>query len=267
MTNSPIRPIPARATLPRISPTALTLALIAAVFASSAQAQVLVTDTAAISTSEEGFKSQLAQSVEQYTKQGMQYAKQIEQYQQQILQYEQILTSIQSLATGGITLTSEKLTPISDASNLIQQSCPGASGGGILGSMTSFVTSSFDNSITKNQQDICVQIVLVKIDKYNKTVKVVNDTQRFGQELQQITTTLSKMTTQGDSDRVTANTAAHSEQLAWEMQDWQSQMKKDDAIISTLEQQQGILAKMALNGHHTILGNVVQAAAFAKAFE
>jgi hypothetical protein len=34
-----------------------------------------------------------------------------------------------------------------------------------------------------------------------------------------------------------------------------------------LEQQQGILAKMALNGHHTILGNVVQAAAFAKAFE
>lgn len=267
MTNSPIRPIPARATLPRISPTALTLALIAAVFASSAQAQVLVTDTAAISTSEEGFKSQLAQSVEQYTKQGMQYAKQIEQYQQQILQYEQILTSIQSLATGGITLTSEKLIPISDASNLIQQSCPGASGGGMLGSMISFVTSSFDNSITKNQQDICVQIVLVKIDKYNTTVKVVNDTQRFGQELQQITTTLSKMTTQGDSDRVTANTAAHSEQLAWEMQDWQSQMKKDDAIISTLEQQQGILAKMALNGHHTILGNVVQAAAFAKAFE
>ena len=266
MTNSPIRPIFARATLPRVRQTALAFPLIAAVFASGVQAQVLVTDSVAISAAEEGFKSQLAQSVEQYIKQGMQYAKQIEQFRQQILQYEQILTSIQSLVTGGITLTSEKLTPISDASNLIQQSCPGASGG-LLGSMMSLVTSSFDNSITKNQQAICVQIVLVKIDKYNKTVKMVNDTQQFGQELQQITSTLSKMTTQGDSDRVTANTAAHSEQLAWEMQDWQSQMKKDDAIISTLEQQQGILAKMALNGHHTILGNVVQAAAFAKAFD
>jgi hypothetical protein len=267
MTNSYIRPILARATWPRVRQTALALFLIAAAFTGGAQAQVLVTDTAAISTAEEGFKSQLAQSVEQYTKQGMQYAKQLEQFRQQILQYEQILTSIQSLITGGITLTSEKLTPISDASNLIQQSCPGASGGGILGSMVSLVTSSFDNSITKNQQTICVQIVLVKIDKYNKTVKMVNDTQQFGQELQQITSTLSKMTTQGDSDRVTANTATHSEQLAWEMQDWQSQMKKDDAIISTLEQQQGILAKMALNGRHTILGNVVQATAFAKAFD
>lgn len=267
MTNSPIRPIIARATLPRLRRTALALALIAGVFAGGTHAQVLVTDSAAISTTEEGFKSQLAQTVEQYTKQGMQYAKQIEQFRQQILQYEQILTSIQSLVTGGITLTSEKLTPISDASKLIQQSCPGASGGGILGSMTSFLKSSFENSIIKNQQTICVQIVLVKIDKYNKTVKMVNDTQQFGQELQQITSTLSKMTTQGDSDRVTANTATHSEQLAWEMQDWQSQMEKEDAIISTLEQQQGILANMALNGHHTILGNVVQAAAFAKAFE
>jgi hypothetical protein len=267
MTNSPIHPIIARATLPRVRQTAMALLLIAAVFAGGAQAQVLVTDSVAISTAEEGFKSQLAQSVEQYTKQGMQYAKQIEQFRQQILQYEQILTSIQSLVTGGITLTSEKLTPISDASNFIQQSCPGASSGGLVGSMISLVTSSFDDSITKNQQTICVQIVLVKIDKYNKTVKMVNDTQQFGQELQQITSTLSKMTTQGDSDRVTANTAAHSEQLAWEMQDWQSQVKKDDAIISALEQQQGILAKMALNGHHTILGNVVQAAAFAKAFD
>jgi hypothetical protein len=267
MTSSTMRPIRTRGTLMRACQTALALALIVGAFASEAQAQVLVTDSAAISTSEEGFKSQLAQTVEQYTKQGMQYAKQIEQYQQQILQYEQILTSIQSLTTGGITLTSEELTPISDASKLIQQSCPGASGGGILGSMTSLLKSSFDNSIAKSQQDICVQIVLVKIDKYNKTAKMINDTQRFGQELQQITSTMRKMTTQGDSDRVTANTTAHSEQLAWEMQDWQSQMEKEDAIISTLEQQQSILAKVALSGHHTILGNVVQAAAFAKAFE
>jgi len=244
---------------------ALTMILLG-IFAGTAHAQVLVTDNAAISANQEGFKSQLAQTVEQYTKQGMQYAKQLEEYEKQVQQYEQILTSIQSLATGGITLTSGRLTPISDASNLIQQSCPGASGGGILGSMTSIVTSTFDSSITKNQQNICVQIVLAQVDRYNKTVKMVNDTQQFGQELQQITASLSQMSTQGDSNRVSANTGTHSEQLAWEMQDWQSQMKKDDAIITTLQQQQGLLAKVALNGSNTILGNVVQAGAFAAAF-
>jgi hypothetical protein len=261
MTNSLARPMKSR-----LHQVALTLALFG-IFAGAAHAQVLVTDTAAITTAQEGFQSQLAQTVEQYTKQGMQYAKQLEQYQQQVQQYEQILTSIQSLATGGITLTSGRLTPISDASNLIQQSCPGANGGGILGSMTSIVTSTFDSSITKNQQNICAQIVLAQVDKYNKTVKMVNDTQQFGQELQQITASLSQMSTQGDSNRVSANTGTHSEQLAWEMQDWQSQMKNDDTIIATLQQQQGILAKVALNGSNTILGNVVQAAAFAKAFQ
>ncbi len=260
MTNSPVRPLQSR----RLQ-VALTLALLG-IFAGAAHAQVLVTDTAAISTSEEGFKSQLAQTIEQYTKQGLQYAKQLDQYRQQVQQYEQILTAIQGLATGGITLTSGRLTPISDASNLIQQSCPGANGGGILGSMTSIVTSSFDNSITKNQQNICAQIILTQVDKYNKTVKMVNDTQQFGQELQQITASLSKMNTQGDSDRVAANAGTHSEQLAWEMQDWQSQMEKDDAVSSTLQQQQGILARVALNGSNTILGNVVQAGAFAAAF-
>jgi hypothetical protein len=50
------------------------------------------------------------------------------------------------------------------------------------------------------------------------------------------------------------------------MVDWHSQIAKDDAIISTLQQQQGLLAKKALAGSNTILGNVVQAGAFAAAF-
>jgi hypothetical protein len=260
MTNLSIRP-----TKFQLHQIALTLTLLGTL-AGAVHAQVLVTDSTAISTTEEGFKSQLAQTVEQYTKQGLQYEKQLDQYKQQVQQYEQILTSIQNLATGGITLTSERLTPISDASNLIQQSCPGANGGGMLGNMTSIVTSSFDNSITKNQQNICAQIVLAQVEKYNKTVKMINDTQQFGQELQQITASLSKVSTQGDSNKVAANTGAHSEQLVWEMQEWQSQVKKDDAIIATLQQQQSLLAKVALNGSNTILGNVVQAGAFAAAF-
>ena len=237
----------------------LGLTLTCSLFASSVSAQVLVHDPGAVA-------SDHADSALQYAKQGLQYAKQLQEYQTQLQQYEQILTSVQSLATGGISLTSGQLEPIGDASNLIQQSCPGANGGGILGDMTSIVTSSFSQSITTNQQNICAQIVLAQVDKYNKTVKVVNDTQQFGQQLQQLTSNLSKLDTQGDSNRAAANAEYQSSQISSEVVDWQSQMQKDDAIINTLQQQQSILAKVALNGSNTTLGNVVQAGAFAAAF-
>lgn len=235
-------------------------------FGGVAYAQVLVTDTVAITAAEEGFKSQLVQTVAQYTRQGMELATQLDQYRQQIQQYQEVLTSIQGLATGGISLTSGRLTPIGDASNLVRQACPGATGSGVLESMTSVITSTFDNSITKNQQIVCTRIVLTQIHKYNLTVKMVNSTQKFGEELQDMAAAIKGMTTQGDSTRVAANASAHSEQLVWEMQEWRSQMEKDDAIILTLQQQQGILAKLALNGSSGILGDVVQAAAFAAAF-
>ncbi|HWU77085.1 MAG TPA: hypothetical protein VN043_11340 [Rhodanobacter sp.] len=261
MTNSPTRPLPSRALHG-----ALVLTLFTSLFAGTTHAQVFVTDKLAIAGNQEGFKSQLAQTVSQYVRQGLQYEKQIQQYMTQVQQYQQILTSIQGLATGGIKLTGGQLQQITDASNLIQQSCPGAGGGGILGDMTSIVTSSFSQSITTTQQNICAQIVLAQVHKYNATVKVVNDTQQFGQELQQITSKLGSMTSQGDSDRIAANASAHNDQIASEMVDWQSQMAKDDAIIATLQQQQGILARVALNGSNTILGNAVQATAFAAAF-
>lgn len=266
MTNSPARPMTSRPMLSQASLSALALALLAGFSTGNANAQVFVTDKLHIAASEEGFKSQLAQTVSQYVKQGLQYEKQIQQYLQQVQQYEQMLTSVTSLFSSGITLNSGELTPVPDATSYIQASCPGASGGSILSDMASIVTSTFTESITTQQQNICAQIVHTQIEKYNATVKVVNDTRQFGEQLQQLTTSLDKLTTQGDSEKATSNAAYQSSQIASEMVDWQSQMAKDDAIITTLQQQQGLLAQKALKGSNTILGNVVQAGAFAAAF-
>lgn len=258
MNNSALNPPKSRRSIRKVS-VVVSFALAFGLTASSASAQVFVTDKLAITSNHQD-------AATSYLKQGMQYAKQLQEYQTQLQQYQQILTTVQGLATGGILLTSGTLTPISNASNLIQQSCPGANGGGVLGDMTSIVTSSFSQSITTNQQNICAQIVMAQVEKYNKTVKVVNDTQVFGQQLQQLTAHLGRLTTQGDSDRESADASFHSSQIASEMVDWESQMEKYDAIINTLQTQQGILAKVALNGSNTILGNVVQAGAFAAAF-
>jgi hypothetical protein len=267
MTNSPIRSAPLRTTLQLIRKTVLALALIAGVFASGVQAQVLVTDTAAISTSEEGFKSQLAQSVEQYTKQGMQYAKQLQQYETQLQQYQQLVMKVQGLGTT-VSISPNNLQQISDASALIAQNCPGPAGSSIVGSMVTSIASAFSpgDPITKSQQMICARIVTLQVDKYNKTVIILSELNKYGGTLQQLNDLANQVTNVGNASNTTSQAETVSTTMARSMHDWQTSIAGDDALISALNDQQQILAKAALNGHN-MLGDVVQAAAFAKAFE
>lgn len=267
MTNSPIRPISARATLPRVRQTTLTLALIAGVFASGAQAQVLVTDTAAISTSEEGFKSQLAQSVEQYTKQGMQYAKQIEQYKTQLEQLRNILTKIQSLGTG-ISLVPknmEKLTQ--DQSNqLVDQACPGAPPGAVVSGVISDLLGSSHQPITVRQQLICQKIVLLQVDEYNLVAEALSQLNGQASTVQKLTGIVNSISTLGESNSATSQAEQYMAQLQTASDTWKKQIDADEAAIATLQQQQGVLAKVALNGSNTVLGHVVNAVALKAAF-
>ena len=52
--------------------------------------------------------------------------------------------------------------------------------------------------------------------------------------------------------------------MARSMHDWETSVAGDDRLIEALNQQQQILAKVAMNG--SPMGNVVQGAAFALAF-
>jgi hypothetical protein len=96
---------------------------------------------------------------------------------------------------------------------------------------------------------------------------VIQDMQQFGSTLQTLQTQIISATNQGDSDRVDANAAVNHTQVTTDMADWDSQMKADDAIIATLSQQQSRLAKVAMSGSNTPLGNFVQAATFVGAFQ
>lgn len=236
---------------------ALALVTVTILVAGAAHAQtgVLVTD----------MKSNLEEHA-QTLKQIDQFAKQVQQYQTQLQQYAAIVTSLQGLAAGGISLMPNTLQPISDSSTLVRQSCPGAGGGSVMGDLSAIVTSSFSQSIATSQQSICAQIVITQVDKYNKTIKVIQDMQQFGSALQNLTKQISAVTNQGDSNRVSASATVQAQQISADMADWDTQMKADDAVIATLQQQQSILAKVALNGSNTVLGDIVQAGAFAAAF-
>lgn len=267
MTNPSVRPILARATLPRVSQTMLALALIAGLFANAARAQVLVTDATAISTTEEGFKSQLAQTIEQYTKQGMQYAKQLEQYRTQMEQLRNILTKIQSLGTG-ISLVPKSMEKLSeDESNLlVDQACPGAPMGAAAGGAISGLLGSAHQPITARQQLICREIVLLQVDQYNITADALSELTTQASTVQKLNDVVNGISTLGESNSATSQAQQYMAQLQTASYTWKKQVDADEAMITTLQHQQSLLAKVALNGSNTVLGHVVNAVALKAAF-
>ncbi|RDS83376.1 hypothetical protein [Dyella psychrodurans] len=203
------------------------------VFSGSASAQWAVIDMTNIQTNVAGFAKQLAQTVQQY--------------QTELQQYAQLLSSVQGLNTG-MSLLPNQLQPISDPNSLIQANCSGASGNGLLGNVMNNLTSFMTQSITQSQQQICAQIVSTEVDKYNKTVAMLNQMNTYNTMFQQVQQVGQAVSTLADSGRANNQAQVYSSALATQMSNWQAQMQADDAVIKTLEEQQMILARVALNG-------------------
>lgn len=236
----------------------LALAVACGLFVSGANAQVIVVDPTSISANESGFASQLAKTVEEY-------AKQIQQYETQLNQYAQMLSSIEGLSSG-MSLLPTQLQQITDSNSLIQANCPGATGGGILGGLMNSLASLTGQSIVDSQKQICAQIVTTQIDKYNKTVVLLNQMTTYADQFKQVEQILASVSTQADAGRAANQAADYNNALNTQVNNWQAEVKADDAIISTLQAQQDLLAKKAMRGGNTILGNLVQAGALKAAF-
>ncbi|MCX7512379.1 hypothetical protein [Frateuria sp. STR12] len=222
------------------------------------RAQVLVTDPTAIAANEEGFKSQLVQSMAGYTRQGLQFAKQVEQLQQ-------LLMTVKGLGTN-ISFFSAKLEPITDPTELIDQNCPSASGGSVIGSLLTSAASAISDQtpITVAQQQICANITVLQIDQYNRTVNIVNQLDQYSGTLQKLNKLANQVNTLGTTSGATTQAATLDATTSYATQHWQTAIAGDQAIIDGLNKQQSILAKTALRGQN-VLGTVVQAAALKSA--
>ncbi|MCP1373039.1 hypothetical protein [Dyella lutea] len=245
---------------------AISRALITAsviMFAGSASAQWIVHDPGNAVINESGFASQLAKTIEQYAMQAQQYATQLQQYQN-------MLTSIESLGTG-ISLFPKTMQRMSDAQiqKLVEQACPGPSlGTGVIGAITSTLEyeASFNKPITESQQVICQQIVMLQADEYNVTVDAMGQLAVQASTVQKLSKVVNSISSMGKAASATSQTEQYLSQLQTAAETWQKQIEADEAVIQTLKRQQGILAKVALTGSNTVLGNVVQAAALKAAF-
>lgn len=220
-------------------------------------------NTQGIFTSDRGA---LAKLIAQYTKQIEAFRQQVQQYQLQLQQYQQMVTSVQNIRSN-LSLSSNELQHVTDVQSLIRAKCSGASGaGGLVSSVMNSMSSLMTQSITQTQKMICGQIVTTQVGKYNKTVDMLNELHRYAGQFHQLEGTVNTGNTQHDTEQITALVAKYTGAVNTEMSNWQAQVKADDAVISTLENQQSILGSVALSGSSTVLGNVIQATTFAAAF-
>lgn len=235
----------------------IVLAIGLGLFAGGASAQWAVVDAGNIATNEQGFASQLAKTIEQYTTQLKEYATQLQQYQQ-------MLSSIQGLSSG-MSLAPNTLQH-ADAGPLIQAKCASSSGSGIVGNVMSSLTSLLSQPLSDSQQQLCVQITTTQVDKYNKTVDMLGKLHSYSDMFSQVEKVAQSISTVADAGRASNQAQDYNNALTTEMANWEAQMRADDSIIKTLEDQQSILSHIALNGsNNSVLGDALPNSIFQSA--
>lgn len=229
-----------------------------ALFVFDAQAQWTVIDPANISQNATNFVKTVAQ-----------YAKDVAQYQAVLAHYQQQLIQLTHM---NFTLPQMQNTYTEIAADDgMDVACPGPSGvSGVVSGIIQMVSSqlNLNKTIAQSQLEICQQIVFRQNDKYNQTVKMINRLQTFYvPNVQSLTGQLSGVgSSQGAMSGTEGNAQINANALETEMNQWKSQIEADDSVISMLQDKQTILATKAMQGSNTVLGNVVQAAAFEAAF-
>jgi len=166
-----------------------------------------------------------------------------------------------------------------DANSFAQKACPNSQGfaASMTGALGSLLNPDMTSNVAQSQYNVCLQIENLQADKYNKTVDVLNTVgSGFSSQIQKLEAlreALKKMSIFGgsgsgnaDQNAVTNQAQRTHLQLSAVMEKYKADIKADDSAISTLQQMQSVLGHIAMKGGNTVLGTVIQGAAFAAAF-
>lgn len=185
------------------------------------------------------------------------------QYITMVDQYKQMLVQVTGLGTH-FTILPTTLDPIGDPAALIDANCGAGGGGGLLGGLMASLTSLLSQPVSESQRNVCAQIVIAQVDKYNQTVALLGRLGTYKNSLDQLVHMAGKAeATLGYASGTTTQATTYASGMATDMNNWDARMKADDAIIKTLQDQQVLLARQALKGGAaTLLGTALEDVTF-----
>lgn len=204
------------------------------------------------------------------TMQGVVTANQITQITSlanQLTQLEQTYNTIKNtISSMGLNLlpinNSLPVISDSDAQATAQGQCPGADPVSMVANVFGVDMSS---DIKTQQTQICYQIAMRQIHKYNIVAKMLNRMNDFSSNLNSLVAGLNSLDAFASGSREVSQAQTNQSQnaLSVEMANVEQQIRADDAIISTLKERQSTLAQTAMKG--SMLGNAMQVVTFGAA--
>lgn len=216
-------------------------------------AQIPVTDGASIA-------KQIIASLTRAAEHG----KTIAEWKKQYDHFQQQLTDLQNMASlngidmyGGLKRRDENYN--------VDVACPNAttSVGDIMGLLKSALAKlDLNGDALSEQSTVCVRIQKTKNAKYNEMVKLLEKMNARARELKSINDRQRGKKGQGELAGTMKSLADFNATMEVEMENSKNMMRTYDMYIETLQEDQRMLAKRALQGKPpSILGTLVQGAA------
>jgi len=201
-----------------------------------------------------------ANDVAEYAEQARRWKQQLQQFQQQLVRVQAQLRTVDLPAM-------QALVPVAE-NYMVKESCGGEARG--FQQVWTLVDMKDDNSVRAQQQQICVNIRVMKNKKYNDSVRYLSHSiPSIKKMLGDIYATRARNNDQGTLQGVDSESLRTANDIEAAGMEWQGRMMAYDAYIQTMEENQRLLAAEALKGSrgNRMLRTVVQTTALKLALE
>lgn len=195
------------------------------------------------------------------------YAEQARRWNEQLQQFQQQLVRVQAQLRTVDLPAMQALVPVAE-NYMVKESCGGEARG--FQQVWTLVDIKDDNSVRAQQQQICVNIRVMKNKKYNDSVRyLTHSIPGIKKMLGDIYATRARNNDQGTLQGVDSESLRTANDIEAAGMEWQGRMMAYDAYIQTMEENQRILANEALKGSrgNRLMRTVVQTTAMKLALE
>lgn len=200
------------------------------------------------------------QDVAEYGQNATRWMSTLNHYRQQLIQIQGIMSNV-GLPQG------QSITKV-DADYLVAERCNGGQGGFSFASLTQQFHLDSAGDLIQQQRQICANIQRMQNAKFNYTIDFFKD---YAPKLQDELTRLGgQRNASNDQGNIAAsdNDALRvSNDVDIKFQTWQANLQAYDSYIASMQENQRVLAKVALKGKEGLLGTLVKTTALEAALE
>lgn len=200
------------------------------------------------------------QDVAEYGQTATRWTSTLNHYRQQLVQIQGIMSNI-GLPQG------QSITKV-DADYLVAERCNGGQGGFSFASLTQQFSLNPSGDLIQQQRQICANIQRMQNAKFNYTVDFFKDyAPKLQDELTQLGSQRNASNDQGNVAASDNDALRVSNDVDVKFQTWQATLHAYDSYIVSMEENQRVLAKVALKGREGPLGTLVKTATLKAALE